>query len=135
MSGLPIGISLRLASPVDGGDTAYFRYDRGYVIDNDVPGRGARVLVRWAGAPADRDTPGLVLAAIVGPDVAAVRAGVYGTFKAEHVNGLPRAYKAVVFYYPAWPALASERAQRGRTSHDSYAPGRTRWRSCHGSYH
>lgn len=113
-SGMPIGISLRLAPGGHGGATAYFRYDGGYVIDNKVPGRGARVLVRWDSAPADRNTPGRVMVAIVGPGVAAVRAGGYGTFKARHVSGLPIAYKAVVFYYPKWPALDSLRARTRR---------------------
>jgi hypothetical protein len=47
--------------------------------------------------------------AIVGPGVASVRAASDGTFAAHHVTGLPAGYKAIVFYYPKWPALASLR--------------------------
>jgi hypothetical protein len=109
--GMPVGIALRLGPGGHRGATAYFRYGASYVIDDDVPGRGERVLVRWDSAPADRDTAGRITVAIVGPGVAAVRAAGYGTFSAHHVSGLPAAYKAVVFYYTERPALASERSR------------------------
>lgn len=80
---------------------------RGRLERGTRPGSGPRVLVRWGSAPADRDTPGRIMVAIVGPGVAAVRAAGYGTFNARHVGGLPAGYKAVVFYYPKWPADAN----------------------------
>ena len=107
---MPIGIALALDPAKPGSAQAYFDYDGDTAIDNDVPGSGARVLVRWDAAPADPSTPGRIIFAIVGPGVAAVRDGNYGTFTAHHLDGLPPGYKAVVFYYSHWPSAASQYA-------------------------
>jgi hypothetical protein len=108
--GMPASITLTVY-PVPGGATASFRYDGSYVIDDNVPARGPRVLVRWDSRPPARSTRGRFMFAIVGPGVAAVRAGRYGVFKTEHVDDLPPGYKTVVFYYPNSPALAREHAR------------------------
>ena len=107
---MPMSIGLTV-SPRPGGATASFQYNGSHTLDNNVPARGPRVLVRWDTSPRDTSTPGRIMAAIVGPGVAAVRTGSYGTFDAHHVNGLPPGYQAVVFYYPGFPALASVHAR------------------------
>ncbi len=107
-----MAMSIRLTvSPKPGGATASFQYNGSHTLDNNVPARGPRVLVRWDTSPRDTATPGRIMAAIVGPGVTAVRAGDYGTFDAHHVSGLPPGYRAVVFYYPGFPALASVHAR------------------------
>ena len=112
-AGLPIMIAFTPGG-YNGGGVAYFRYHGSFVVDDGAAGGGAagggaRVLVRWESLPADRDTPGLIMVAIVGHGVAAAHAAGVGTFTARHVTGLPAGYRAVVFYYPHRPALASVR--------------------------
>jgi len=104
--GRPVQIALGLGQ---GEAEASFAYDGSYVEDNNVPGRGPRVLVRWDAQPASNSTPGRIMVAIVGPGVAAVRAPGIGTLKVRHVNGIPAGYGAIVFDYTKFPAAATIR--------------------------
>jgi hypothetical protein len=109
VGGLPMRVGLNARTA-----TADFSYDGGSVVDDGVPTRGARVLATWTSAPADRETRGVIIAAIVGPGTAGVRANGLGAFLAHHVTGLPSGYKAVVFVDPQFPALASVHARTVR---------------------
>ena len=107
VDGKPITVSLSLARTSGADATAWIRWFGGFSIDSRVPASGARVLVAWSLVPRGRTTPGLIIVAIVGPGVAAIRMAHAGTFTTHHVNGLPRGYGASAFYYPGFPSEAA----------------------------